>query len=213
MSFMSLRTWFSILTVGAALAAGAQAPTPVVERSTTHFGRMTRVSLFSNQVVAVAIHSETEDFNHHAHLNADEYMVYLQTLEEAAGTIGDYPVKSDVESRDSISTLALHVGPGAPRLFRYSPLASLDLSLSRISAVMDDLQTRALDSFPGEYEINQWQPQVGDCVELRRGGEACVSRVDEDGTIKLEGDDVIMILTVTPDNRSSVILNVIEPTP
>ena len=213
MSFMNLRAWFSVLTVGAALVASAQAPTPVVERSTTHLGRLTRVSLFSNQVVVVAIHSETEDFNHHAHLDADEYMVYLQTLVEAAGTVGNHPVTSNVESRGSISTLALHVGPEAPRLFRYSPIASLNLSLSRISAVVDDLQTRALNSLPGEYEIRQWQPEVGDCVELRMGGEACVSEVAEDGTIELWGDDVIMILTVTPDTRSSVILNVIEPTP
>jgi len=209
---MRIRAFFAVIAIGVALIVGAQAPTPVVERSTTHFGRLTRVSLFSNQVVVVAIHSETEDFTHHAHLNADEYMVYLQTLEEAAGTIGNHPVTSDVESRDSISTMALHVGPEAPRLFRYSPLASLNLSLSRISAVVDDLQTRALDSLPGEYEINQWQPEVGDCVELRRGGEACVSRVDEDGTIELMRDDVIMTFTVTPDGRSSVILNLIEPT-
>jgi hypothetical protein len=209
---MSLRIRLSVFAVGAALIAGAQAPTPVVERSTTHFGRMTRVSLFSNQVVVVAIHSETEDFNHNAFLDADEYMLYLQTLEEAAGTIGDHPVTSDVESRDSISTLALHVGPGAPQLFRYSPLASLDLSLSRISAVVDDLQTRALNTLPGEHEIKQWQPKVGDCVELRQGGEACVSRVEEDGTIELRRDDVIMTYTVTPDDRSFMILNVIEPT-
>lgn len=210
---MNLRMLFSILTIGAALAAGAQAPTPVVERSTTHFGRMTRVSLFSNQVVVVAIHSETDDFTHNATLDRDEYMFYLRTLEEAAGKIGTQPVSSKVESRDSISTLVLHVGPDAPRIFSYSPLASLDLSLSKIAGVVDDLQRQALTALPGEYEINQWQPEVGDCVELRHGGEACVTAVEENGTIELARNDIRMTFAVAEESRTVVISRIIEPLP
>lgn len=196
-----------------AIGAAAQAPVPVAERVSTHLGRTTRVSLFSNHVIVVSIRSDSEDFVHRTTLNLDEYMVYLQTLNRAIGEVGDTPVGSDVESRDSVTVLTVYLGPDAPRVFRYSPLSSLNLAVGKIASAMDDLETRALEALPGEYEIEQWQPHVGDCVELRQGGEACVTAVSEDGSIVLMRDDIVMTYTVAKENRAEVILKITEPAP
>ena len=193
--------------------ATAQAPTPVAERVSTHLGRTTRVSLFTNHVVVVSIRSDTEDYVHQATLDYGEYMVYLQALNLAAGDIDAEPVGSDIESRESKTVLIIHVGPDAPRVFHYSPLSSLSLPVSKIASMMDDLQTRALAALPGEFEIMQWQPEIGDCVELRQGGEACVMAISEDGAIVLQREDIVMTYTVAKVNRSEVILRIIEPSP
>jgi hypothetical protein len=196
-----------------AIGAAAQAPVPVAERVSTHLGRTTRISLFSNHVIVVSIRSDSEDFVHRTTLNLDEYMVYLQTLNRAIGEVGDTPVGSDVESRDSVTVLTVYLGPDAPRVFRYSPLSSLNLAVGKIASAMDDLENRALEALPGEYEIEQWQPEIGDCVELRQGGEACVTAISEDGSIVLMRDDIVMTYTVARENRAEVILKIIEPAP
>lgn len=191
----------------------AQAPIPVVERVTTHFGRTTRVSLFSNHVVVVAVHSESEDYVHHVTLSFDEYMFYLRALESAASEIGNEPVTSAVEARGSATKLTLHVGPDAPRIISYSPLASLKLPAARVDSMVDDLKNRALSALPGEYEIEHWEPALGDCVKLRQGGEACVTAVNDDGSIVLMQDESSVSYTVAVENRAEVILAVIEASP
>lgn len=196
-----------------AVGTAAQAPVPVAERVATHLGRTTRVSLFSNHVVVVSIRSDSENYVHRATLELDEYMVYLQTLNRAIGEVGDTPVGSDVESRDSVTVLTVYLGPDAPRVFRYSPLSSLNLAVGKIASAMDDLENRALEALPGEYEIRQWQPEIGDCVELRQGGEACVTAISEDGSIVLMRDDIVMTYNVARENRAEVILKIIEPAP
>lgn len=202
------------LLLAAVATLPAQAPTPVVERITHQFGRTTRVSLFSNHVVVVSVHSETEDFVHQATLEYNEHMIYLKSLESAAAEIGKEPVTSDVESRDSSTVLILHVGPDAPRIIKYSPLASLNLPTGRIASMMDDISNRALSALPGEFEINQWRPVVGDRVELRQGGEAFVVAVNEDdGTIVLRQPESSVSSTVAMANRAEVISRIIEPAP
>jgi len=193
--------------------AMTQAPTPVVERIETHFDRTTRVSLFSNRVVVVAVRSESEDFVHRATLSFDEYMFYLQALERAAREIGNEPVTSDVEARDSATKLTLHVGPRAPRVLTYSPLASLKMAAARIDSIVDDLENRALSALPGQYEIEQWDPAIGDCVKLRQGGEACVTAIDDNGTIVMVQEESSVSITVDRGNRAEVILEIVEPSP
>lgn len=198
-----------LISVGAA----AQSPTPIAERISTHLGRTTRTTLFSNHVAVVSIQSDTEDYVNRVTLDFDEYMVYLQAILVAVEEIGAEPIGSDVESRESVTVLIVHVGPEAPRVFRYSPLSSLSLPVSKIASVMDDVQNRALDALPGEWELEKWTPAVGDCVELRQGGEACVQTVNEDGTIVLRRSDIAMTIGVPPDNRADVILKILEPNP
>lgn len=201
------------LLLVAVLSATAQAPVPVVERISDHRGRITRVTLFSNHVVIVSIRSETENFVHQATLNFDEHMVYLQALEECAKEIGHEPITSDVESRDSRTKLILHIGPDAPRILVYSPLASLNLPAARIASIIDDIENRAMASLPGEFEIKQWEPALGERVELRQGGEAYVTAIGDDGTIVLSQIDGPVSYTVAKDNRVNVVLRVVEPKP
>lgn len=196
-----------------AVPAAAQAPTPVVERIETHLGRTTRVSLFSNHVVVVAVRSEAEDYVHRATLAFDEYMFYLQALERAARDMGSEPVTSDVEARGSSTRLTLHVGPHAPRILTYSPLASLKMAAARIDSIVDDLENRALSALPGEFEIEQWEPAIGDRVTLRQGGEACVQAIDDDGGIVLVQEASSVSIMVARENRAEVILEIIEPGP
>jgi len=212
---MKARAWFltTALLLAAALSATAQAPVPVVERINDHRGRVTRVTLFSNHVVIVSIRSETENFVHQATLNFDEYMVYLQALEKCANEIGREPITSDVESRDSRTRLILHIGPDRPRILAYSPLASLNLPAARIASIIDDIENRAMASLPGEFEIKQWEPALGERVELRQGGEAYVTAIGDDGTIVLSQLDSPVSYTVAKDNRVNVVLRVIEPGP
>ncbi|MCU0304339.1 MAG: hypothetical protein MUC56_09820 [Thermoanaerobaculales bacterium] len=192
--------------VAGGLVAAAQAPTAVAERTSVYLGRTTRVSLYSNHVVVVSIRSETDDFVHRTTLDYDEYMVYLQALDRLAAEIGDQPVSSDVSSRDAESRLTLHIGPGAPRTFSYSPLAALDLALGKIAALMDDLETRALATPAGEHELRAWSPAIGECVGLRHGGEACVTAVSDDGTIELTVEETGLAITVPVESRVEVIL-------
>lgn len=199
-----------LATVGVAINAGGQTPIPVAEKITTHLGRTTRVSLFSNRQVVVSVHSESDRFVHRTELDPDAYMVYLQSLENAARSVGRDPVSSDVESRDSTTTIVLYVGPHAPTRFTYSPLASLDLPLGRIAAIMDDLRDQALDALPGELELSRWEPAVGDCVELRLGGVACVTAIEEDGSMILEREDVAVTYSVPKEERAQIILKLVR---
>lgn len=203
----------TVLLLVALLSATAQAPIPVVERITDHRGRITRVTLFSNHVIIVSIRSDTEDFIHMATLEFDEHMVYLQALEECANEIGHEPITSDIESRDSFTRLVLHVGPDAPRILEYSPLASLNLPTARIASMVDDIENRAMATLPGEFEIKRWDPALGDRVELRQGGEAYVTAIGEDGTIVLSQINGPVSYTVTRDNRVDIVLRVIGVTP
>lgn len=210
---MSVRSGALVALLVVATQAAAQAPAPVVERIATHLGRTTRVTLFSNHVVIVATRSETEDYVHQATLGYSEYMVYLQEIERLSKAIGDEAVTSSVESRDSTTDLIVHVGPDAPRMIRYSPLASLGLAAGKIASIMDDLQNRALSALPGEHEVLEWVPEVGDRVELRRGGEAAVAAVGEDGELLLTLIDSSVTITIGPDDRVETILRILEPQP
>ena len=197
----------------AAGQAAAQAPVPVVERIATDMGRTTRVSLFSNRVAVVSVHSEHDNFIRQAVLAEDEYMVYLQALDRLAGEIDDEPVSSDVASRGSRTSLTLHVGPGAPRTLAYSPLAVLDLALGKVAAVMDDIQVRVLATRPGEDAVRQWQPEVGDVVTLIHGTAARVVEIVGDGTLLLTEEETGLMLSVAPEDRASVIREPGPPAP
>jgi hypothetical protein len=207
----------SILTiVWLVIAAGwalAQAPVPVAERLATHLGRTTRVSLFSNRVAVVSVTAEGEDFVQQALLSDGEYMVYLQALERLAGQLGGEPVSSQVESRDSSTRLTLYVGSQVPRTITYSPLAVLNLAAGKVAAIMDDIQTRVLETRPGEDAVRMWQPEVGDTVTLLHGGSAQVTEIAENGTIVLIEDKTGMIFTVAPEDRASVIREPVPPSP
>lgn len=209
---MSGVRWLAIasLVVATATRLAAQAPLPIAERITTRLDRTTHVVLFSNHVAVVTITSESESFFHRATLDPSEYMVYLQAIEAESRKIGDDPVTSTVSTGDDHTVLMMHVGSRTPKVLRYSPLASLNMSTATIASIMDDIQNRVLATLPNEDEVRRWQPQVGDCVELRRGGEACVTEVGDDGTIVLVDAETSVATAISPDDRVRIVAAVPE---
>ena len=190
----------------------AQAPLPVAERSTRHGGTATRVSLFSNRVVAVTIASEgVQSFVRTLTLPEDQYLIYLGILEEAAGELGERPVNSDVStSRDSVE-LTIHLGPEAPRRIGFSPMATVSLPLARILGALDDLEALVRSSSPSAEELRTWEPRRGDRVELLTGGFARVVEVfEEEGVLVLEHESTYIRQVVPADARDDVILHVLE---
>jgi len=201
----SRRVALACFVLVAAGRLSAQAPVPVAERITTRMDRSTHVVLFSNRVAVVTIRSDSEDFYHRATLDHSEYMLYLQTIEAEARNIGDDPVTSSISTGDDRTVLTIYVGTRAPKVVHYSPLASLNMSTAKIASIMDDIENRVLATLPNEDEVRRWQPQVGDCVELRQGGEACVTEVGDDGTIALVNSETSVATVIPPDERVRIV--------
>lgn len=203
-------TGLALATIAA--AALAQAPLPVAERSTRHGDAATRVSLFSNRVVAVTIASDgVQSFVRTLTLPEDQYLIYLGILEEAVGELGERPVNSDVStSRDSVE-VTVHLGPDAPRTIGFSPMATVSLPLARILGALDDLEAQVRDSSPSAEELRTWEPRRGDRVELMTGGFARVVEVfEEEGVLVLEHESTYIRQVVPADARDDVILHVVE---
>jgi hypothetical protein len=195
-----------------AAGAAAQAPTPVAERVITRFDTATRVTLFSNHTVVVTIREKGEQgFMRQITLSDEQYMVYLGALESNANELGQKPVSSVVDSSQAEVELSLHVGKETPRLLRFSPLAIVSLPLSRILAALDDLESQVLAASPSAQELESWQPQRGDRVQLLNGTYARVAEVMDDGVLILEHEESYLREVVPPGIRDRVILHVVDP--
>ena len=208
-----MRTQF-FLSVSFALLAGvvqAQAPVPVAERVVTNRGHATRITLFSNRTVVVTIRKDDEQgFARRITLAEDTYVVYLMVLQENAEDLGKKPISSAVETSHAGVMLTLHVGPDAPRLLRFSPMAVVSLPLSRIMGALDDLETQVLEASPSAEELRAWAPRKRDRVQLFNGDYAVVVEVWEDGTLILEHEETFIREFVAAGARDQVILHVVE---
>lgn len=199
-----------ILSVVAATASG-QAPVPVVERTVTQGEVATRVSLFSNRVVVVTMRrGDEQDFIRRITIPGNQYMVYLGTFQTAAEELDKQPVTSQVDTSEAEVMIALHIGPDAPRLIRFSPMSIVKLPLGRIQGALDDLQLQVLESSPSAEAMRIWEPAKGDRVELMNGATATVVEVWEEGLLMLEHDLTYVREAVPPDMRDQVILRVVE---
>lgn len=199
-----------ILSVVAATASG-QAPVPVVERTVTQGEVATRVSLFSNRVVVVTMRrGDEQDFIRRITMPDNQYMVYLGTFQTAAEELDKQPVTSQVDTSEAEVMIALHIGPDAPRLIRFSPMSIVKLPLGRIQGALDDLQLQVLESSPSAEAMRIWEPAKGDRVELMNGATATVVEVWEEGLLMLEHDLTYIREAVPPDMRDQVILRVVE---
>ncbi len=199
-----------ILSVVAATASG-QAPVPVVERTVTQGEVATRVSLFSNRVVVVTMRrGDEQDFIRRITIPDNQYMVYLGTFQTAAEELDKQPVTSQVDTSEAEVMIALHIGPDAPRLIRFSPMSIVKLPLGRIQGALDDLQLQVLESSPSAEAMRIWEPAKGDRVELMNGATATVVEVWEEGLLMLEHDLTYIREAVPPDMRDQVILRVVE---
>jgi hypothetical protein len=191
--------------------AAAQVPVPVAERLTTRRGLSVRVTLFSNRVVVLSARQDEEKiYLRQTTLEEGDYLVYLGALERDAGELGEEPVSSDVATSEAEVTLVLHVGPDPPRLVRFSPMAALELPLSRIMVVMDDLHQQVLESSPAEESVRNWNPRKGDRVQLLTGAYAVVREVWEEGLVVLQEEATYVRHMVLPDQREEVVLRVVE---
>lgn len=211
---MSSRVAAVILVIALAAGAAGQAPVAVVERTVTQRDVATRVSLFSNGVVVVTIRrGNKQDFMRRLTLPEDQYMVYLATFQKSAQELDENPVTSNVDTSDAEVVLAVHVGPDAPRIIRFSPMSSVKLPLAQILGALDDLQLQTIETSPSEEAMREWLPQKGDRVELLNGTTATVVEVWEDGMVILEHDTTYIRESVPQDLRSQVILRVLENPP
>ena len=200
----------AVITVVAATAF-AQAPTPVAERVVTERNLATRVTLFSNGAVVVSMRRDgRQDFLRHITLPDDQYMVYLVAFQTNAEELGKEPISSDVSTSTAAVQLTLHVGPEAPRLLRFSPMAVVSLPLSRIQGALDDLQRIVLEASPSTEEIRNWTPKSGDRVQLMTGGFAHVVEVLPEGVVVLEHEDTFIREMVPPGSLDQVVLHVVD---
>ncbi len=194
--------------------AFAQAPVPVAERVVTERNLATRVTLFSNGAVVVSMRRDGKrDFLRRITLSDDQYMVYLVVIQENAEEFGKEPISSDVSTSTAAVQLTLHVGPDAPRLLRFSPMAVVSLPLSRIQGALDDLQRIVLEASPSSEEIRNWTPKSGDRVQLMTGAFARVVEVWPEGVVVLEHEGTYIREMVPPGALALVILHIVDSKP
>ena len=168
------------LFLAAAAAAGAD-PTYVVERVVTVGGEVRRTSVFRNGVAVVVREKAGEKKRVlRQPLNEVELQVLTQIVEESypdltrLGSVGQSPVEGMVDLR-----LA---PPGREPLFVRFPLSGVQsLGVARIGQALDGLEARM--SGPGgiREDLRDWQPSVGDWLELEDGRVGHVIEVAPNG--------------------------------
>ena len=201
----------AVLVVCMSAPAVAQAPVPVAERIVTHGETTTRVSLFSNRMVVVTISERgTQGFLRQISLPDDQYIIYLSILQDAAAELGERPVSSDVSTSHDAVELTLHLGPEAPRVLRFSPMAVVNLPLSKIIGALNDLEEQVRTASPSAAALDTWEPRRGDRVELMTGGFARVVEVLDEGVLILEHESTYLREVVPVDARDRVVLRVVD---
>ncbi len=208
---MRVRRLGWLLVALASTAAHAQAPDPIAERFVTFRDRTTRTTLFNNRSVAVSIREGgTQGFLGRITLDEADFAVYLSLIAEGAENLGEEPISSGISTDEASVTLVLHVGPDAPRLLRFSPMAAVSTPLARILGALDDLQEQVLTASPSAEEVSRWVPKKGDRVQLLSSAFAVVVEVWDEGTIVLEHEETFIREVVPADMRDQVILHVVE---
>jgi hypothetical protein len=194
--------------------AFAQAPVPVAERVVTQNETATRVTLFSDRAVVVTIRTnEEQEFMRRITLPDDQYMVYLAAFRSNAEELDEKPIKSKIETATASVALVLHVGPEAPRMIRFSPMATVTLPLARIMSALDDLQSQVFEASPSFEEVRNWTPKRGDRVQLMNGSFARVVEVWPDGMLVLEHEGTFIREMVSPEARDQVVLHILDSDP
>ena len=197
-----------------AVVASAQAPTPVAERVATHRDVATRVTLFSNQTIVVTMRDhDKQTFLRRITLPVNQYMIYLEVLENSAKELGEDPISSSVATSTARVEITLHVGPDAPRRIVFSPMSSVSLPLSRIMGALDDLESQVFEASPSSEELRTWEPRRRDRVQLFNGTYARVIEVWDDGTVVLEHQDTFIREIVPADRLDQVVLHVVDREP
>jgi hypothetical protein len=209
---------FSILLVIAALVipptvavAQTEAPIPVVERFLTIRDREVRTSLFSNGIVVVSGRREGErSFFRQVQLTADEFTGYFSALERDAIELSKADNLPAYNGSGGKGVVILHVGPRTPLEFSYSSMTVYDLVTTRLLGTLDDLEQFVIWREPTGAGIKGWEPEIGDIVRLRSGGQAKVVDVQRDGTIIIEHESTYINEVVSEGQRVGVIFEVVD---
>jgi hypothetical protein len=165
----------------AGLAAAVE-PTYIVERVVTLNGEVHRVSVFRNAVAVVVREKPGEEKQVlRQPLTQIELDVLKQVVDEGypdvakLGGIGQAPVEGAVELR-----LA---PPGRePLVVRYSVASVQALGVTRIAQALDGLEARMTRPGGIREDLSNWQPTVGDRLELEDGRTGQVIEVLPNGT-------------------------------
>lgn len=150
----------------AAAAVAAADPTYVVERVVTLGGEVRRTSVFRNGVAVVVREKAGEEKRVlRQPLNEIELQVLTQIVNESYpdltrfGSVGQSPVEGMVDLR-----LA---PPGREPLVVRFPLTGVQgLGAARIGQALDGLEARMTGPAGIREDLRDWQPNVGDCLEL-----------------------------------------------
>jgi hypothetical protein len=151
------------------VAATAPEPSYIVERVVTVGGETRRISIFRNGVAAVVREKPGEDKHLlRQPLTEVELQVLTQIVEESypdlarLGSPGQSPVEGNVELRL------------APRgretlVVRFPPTGVQAIGAARIGQALDGLEKRMTSPGGIRQDLREWQPTVGDWLELEDG--------------------------------------------
>lgn len=204
-----LLVFLMVCTTASMTIGQEEVPRVVVERHWVHGDRAERVTLFDNKMAVTTVREKgVQVFLRQLMLGDGEYEIYLKVFSEAApeaGT-GDW---DPMEAMDSGARVTTDLPGILPSTFSYSPLQVLDIQTARLVAGLDDLQQRVTEASPSQEALRQWQPVVGDRVELFVGGTATVTELRENGLLIMEKTDTGIILVVPPQEWHLIIMKVL----
>jgi hypothetical protein len=189
------------------------APIPVVERTVTLRDRAVRVSLFSDRVAVVSIRDRgIQVWVGRLTLDEPVYMAYLIAVQRDAAALAEErgQLQDEAQSVGATAVIDLHVGDAGRRRIAYSPVAVLDLAMGRLVRTLDDIQSTVLEADPAQEALRNWEPKLGEVVELLNGRLAEITDVREDGSLVIEHLETPMIEVVPAASRTDVILRVVR---
>lgn len=169
----------AVVLVAAAVAAAD--PTYIVERVVTVGGEVRRTSVFRNGVAVVVREKAGEEKRVlRQPLTEIELRVLTQIVDESYpdlarfGSVGQSPVEGMVDLR-----LA---PPGRELLVARFPLAGVQvMGAARIGQALDGLEARMTRPGGIHEDLRDWQPNVGDWLELEDGRVVQVMEVLPNG--------------------------------
>ncbi len=166
------------------------------------------LTLFANGTVRVREERGEERQLRLAELGPDELDAYLRRL--AAEDLSETDARTSAPSGPWVERCELRLAlPEKPeRVFRLDRFASVSLALSRVRAIIEELEQRAkadLRGLPGGY-----QPQHGDVLERRDGVRFRVVgfTTDKKG-VELVGVDQPFLIYVAVDNLSGEFIGLV----
>jgi hypothetical protein len=191
-----------------------QAPSVIVERFTHEGTQVTRLSLFDSRVLVLSIRSGDENmFFRRMTLSDEQLSAFLRVIELNAPSIQSRRFIPNVSGLASESEIMLYWGSSTPLVLRYSSMAMLDAPLSQLVAALNDLEKMVSEVGPYHEQLQAWQPQTGDVVELVTGRFAVVTFIDSAGILTLDHIDSPIVERLTIASIPQVILRVVSEAP